>query len=558
MQKYFLLSVLAVFALITSCSNNNRISPTVAQTTEQSNRLFKTSLQPAKPQVFNQVTVSNGVHVSGNIVENINGPPLPSEYEQHDGITIARPSPLTLSEITTLITKQTGIPILIAGKSPNSQNTGANGANTGSVAIGPVPSGRSNNTKRQSNSNSDVISITDTLPSSDEMTIQFSGKLSTLLDIVTAHFNLAWHYSGKKITINWTVNKSFDVPALPIIASMSFNVGTGLTSSDENSQVSSVQSATTNSIADIWQDIENGLSSIIRTNNGSNDYSISMSTGVINVSADPNTIQRVASYIQHLNQRLQYQVAISVEVYSVALRESNNYDIDILGIFEKAGKFGIGIGQLAADNESPSVPNGTSGIGWALLDNDSAFSGSSALFQALSERGEVAVVTSASVTTLNGVPVPLQVGQERDYVSEIEVTTKDDAVTTEITTDTVSAGFNLHLIPRVSRKGFLTLQFGMNISELAGTENGFDTFTANGHTVQLRRINQRNFVQQVKIPHRKTLVLAGFEQVRSTISDRGTGRPNLPILGGGHNSSQEREIIVIAITPTVLNFGINQ
>ena len=47
-------------------------------------------------------------------------------------------------------------------------------------------------------------------------------------------------------------------------------------------------------------------------------------------------------------------------------------------------------------------------------------------------------------------------------------------------------------------------------------------------------------MQQVKIPHRKTLVLAGFEQVRSTLSDRGTGKPKLPILGGGHKSSQER------------------
>ena len=104
-----------------------------------------------------------------------------------------------------------------------------------------------------------------------------------------------------------------------------------------------------------------------------------MSTGVINVSADPNTIQRVASYIQHLNQRLQYQVAISVEVYSVALRESDSYEIDVLGIFEKAGNFGIGIGQLASDNDSLTVTNGTSGIGWALLDYDSEFSGSSGL-----------------------------------------------------------------------------------------------------------------------------------------------------------------------------------
>ena len=92
------------------------------------------------------------------------------------------------------------------------------------------------------------------------MSVQFSGKLSSLLDIVAAHFNLAWNYNGKRITIDRVLNKSFDVPALPIIANMSFNVGTGLTSSDENSQVASVQSATTNSVADIWQDIENGLS----------------------------------------------------------------------------------------------------------------------------------------------------------------------------------------------------------------------------------------------------------------------------------------------------------
>ena len=557
MKRNLIVAVLFMLALFTGCSNNNKIFPSVKQTTEKSNQLLKTSLYPAKPKSFNQVTVSNGIHVSGDIVENVNGSPLPFKYEQEDGITINRPDPLTLSEITGLVTKQTGIPILIAGNSVNSTNSATNSSNLNKVAIGPVPVGRSSNYNQQNNTKIDVISISDSPPKSDELSVQFSGRLSSLLDIVAAHFNLAWHYNGKRITIDRVLNKSFDVPALPIIANMSFNVGTGLTSSDENSQVASVQSATTNSVADIWQDIENGLSSIIRTNNNVNDYSVSMSTGVINVSADPNTIQRVASYIQHLNQRLQYQVAISVEVYSVALREADSYEIDVLGIFEKAGNFGIGIGQFAGDNESLPATTGTSGIGWVLLDNDSEFSGSSALFQALSERGEVAVVTSASVTTLNGVPVPLQVGQERDYVSEIEVTTKDDSVTTEITTDTVSAGFNLHLIPRVSRNGFLTLQFGMNISELAGTENGFDTFTANGHTVQLRRINQRNFVQQVRIPHRKTLVLAGFEQVRSTLRDRGTGRPNFPILGGGHNSSQEREIIVIAITPTVLNFGLN-
>ena len=540
--------------VIAGCSKNYQIAPKISQTKERTNQLFETSLLPAKPREFNQVIVTDDVYLGGKVVDFANETPLPHKFEQENGVTIYRKDPLTLREITSIITKHTGIPVLLTGTTAHNSKVEPSIAD--SIAAGPIPAGRTKFDDSQNDLNSEVISISDSLPEADEMIIQFSGKLSALMDMIAAHYNVVWKYNSKNITIDFIVSKSFDVPALPVIANMSFNVGTGLVTGDENSSVSSVQSATTNSVTNIWQDIQNGLSSIIKVNNNTNNFTVSMSTGVITVSADPSTIKRATSYIKHLNNRLQDQVAISVKVYSVGLRDSDIYEFDILGIFEDSGRFGIGFGQLDNENTSSAATEGASGIGWALLDNDSAFSGSSALIQALSERGEVAVVTSASVTTLNGVPVPLQVGQERDYVSEIEVTTQDQSVTTEITTDTVSAGFNLHLIPLIGRSGNLTLQFGMNISELAGAENGFDTFSANGHTVQLRRINQRNFVQQVKIPHRKTLVLAGFEQVRSTIRNQGTGSPYVPVLGGGRRSSEEREVIVIAITPTVLNFGV--
>ena len=553
MNKSIIITLVLVLLVISGCIKTNYITQDVSQTKEKTNQLLKTSLRPAKPREFSQVTVSDKIYLGGKQVERIRTTPLPAEFEQENGITITRKDPLTLPEITAIIAKQTKIPVLVTGPPADSAKPATNPANK--IASGPIPIGRASNNLATKVSNSEIISSADSQPKPNEMSIEFSGKLSALLDLVASHYNISWNYNGKKITIDYLINKSFDVRALPIIGNMSFNVGTGLTSSDENSRVSSVQSATTNSITDIWQDIQNGLTSIIKVNNSSNNFTVSMSTGVVTVTADPDTIKRVTSYIKELNQRLQDQVAISVKVYSVGIRDSDNYEFDILGLFEKSDSFGIGVGQLASDSLSKTTINNASGIGWALLDSDSAFSGSNALFQALSERGEVAVVTSASVTTLNGVPVPLQVGQERDYVSEIEVTTEDNRITTEITTDTVSAGFNLHLIPLIGRDGNLTLQFGMNISELAGAENGFDTFSANGHTVQLRRINQRNFVQQVKIPHRKTLVLAGFEQVRSAISNQGTGSQYVPILGGGQRSTQEREVIVIAITPTVLNFG---
>jgi type II secretory pathway component GspD/PulD (secretin) len=68
----------------------------------------------------------------------------------------------------------------------------------------------------------------------------------------------------------------------------------------------------------------------------------------------------------------------------------------------------------------------------------------------------------------------------------------------------------------------------------------------------LRRITQRNFIQQARIPHGNTLVLAGFEQIRNESKKRGLGRKAIPIFGGGSETNIKREIIVIMITPTLL------
>lgn len=102
--------------------------------------------------------------------------------------------------------------------------------------------------------------------------------------------------------------------------------------------------------------------------------------------------------------------------------------------------------------------------------------------------------------------------------------------------------------------GNVLLQYGMNISELVGREDGFDTFTVNGSTVQLPNVNQRNFVQQSIVPNRSTLVLAGFETARSTSSQQGVGDPATGCCPG-RTSKNRREVVVILITPTLLDVG---
>jgi type II secretory pathway component GspD/PulD (secretin) len=49
-----------------------------------------------------------------------------------------------------------------------------------------------------------------------------------------------------------------------------------------------------------------------------------------------------------------------------------------------------------------------------------------------------------------------------------------------------------------------------------------------------------------------SLVLGGFERVRNSASDRGIGQPTFRLFGGGMDNANLREILVVVITPVIL------
>jgi type II secretory pathway component GspD/PulD (secretin) len=108
-------------------------------------------------------------------------------------------------------------------------------------------------------------------------------------------------------------------------------------------------------------------------------------------------------------------------------------------------------------------------------------------------------------------------------------------------------------VPRILKDGNLILQYGIAISELVGKNDGFETFSSSGNTIQLPNVNMRNFVQQSIVPNGATLVLAGFEQVRAADKKTGLGHPEFFQLGGSRQALNHREVIVILITPTLLD-----
>jgi type IVB pilus formation R64 PilN family outer membrane protein len=537
------------------CTLSQEMSNSVRSAEREARAGLSTSAQPLPVADKSPIKVQNGVYVGSKSIRNENGDPLPSKLEGKSGITIVKTSPQSLRDISVLITQQTKIPVAISASVPAGGNgvpasgspVASSGPSSPGIAKGPVPDGFPIELAlSQLQGNNAVAGSSAGLPSaatSLSLPMNYTGPLSGLMDLIASQYDVAWKYSNGRIVFESVVTRNFDVPALAMVSSLKFDLSSKSSASGEGgSNPSAGQEATASSATDILKEINDTVEKMLPGEGSS--FTVNRSTGLVTVTSTPAVVNRVSE-----------QVALSIKVYSLVVDDKEQFDLDVNGLFSKATKYGLAMGTAGSGGVVPPVGGlGGPGLGWAMLDTNSKWAGSNALVNALSQKGDISVVTTASVTTVSGVPVPLQVGEERDYVKEVEVTAGTDGAqaTASITPGTVSTGFSLQINPRVERNGDVLVQYGINISELSGSEDGFESFETMGTKVQLRRITQRNFIQQARIPHGNTLVLAGFEQIRNESKKRGLGRKAIPIFGGGSETNIKREIIVIMITPTLL------
>ena len=594
--RSFLALLLATTTTLGGCDASRQADHDILLNSSRADDLRRQAERPMPVADTSQLRVRDAAFVGAKVAAFDYGDPLPTRLEGANGITLKRAAPMRLPQIAAALTEATRIPFVIAPDEggavggPAAAVSGLPvGVGGGASAAGPAPgavgaaynqgdlapalaalSGPGSPGAPLGGGGGGLIRFADSMPT--EMRVDYTGRLSEFLDIVSTHFNMSWQHRNGRVVFSRFITRTFELPALPGAQELEFN----LTSGNGNSggggggaggvttQGKLDQTATIKSAVDIWKEIKETLSSIVGPGGR---FEISPATGTITVTASPNVVQRVQDYSDVMRKRMGGQVALSIQVLNVALQDSDSFDNNVAALFtgSSRGAFALGRrspGFSASDPRGSTIGNlgsQTPSLGYAILDPTSPFASSQGAIQALSQRGDVSVVTSASLTTVNGSPVPLQVVNKRNFVKGVTNTQgvgiSGGATSTTITTDTVSTGFNLQMLPRIQQDGNVLLQYGMNISELIGPDNGFETFTSGGSTVQLPNVNQRNFVQQSIVPNRSTLVLAGFETNRNASNKTGVGDPRNWLLSGGRNATNRREVVVILITPTLLDVG---
>ncbi|KAG0189380.1 hypothetical protein DFQ28_003506 [Apophysomyces sp. BC1034] len=405
--------------------------------------------------------------------------------------------------------------------------------------------------------------------------IKWNDKpVDDLLDVVTSRLGLSWRKEGGAVSVFYLDTKTFSVFAIPSQTDMNSVVqsgtmaaagvqgasggpggtggGGGISGTSGSTQTTSVtnkSSITADIVANISSMLTPNVGRMTRPASGGAAASGGFSTGTITVTDTPEVLARIETYLQGENKNITKQVLLNVKVLSVTLSDKDSLGIDWTLVYKSLnGNYEFGLKNLfQADS---AAVNGAVSILDTATGRAGQFAGSSLIVQALSQQGRVSTITSPSVTTLNLQPVPVQVARQTSYLASVQTTnTAQVGSTTALTPGTVTTGFNMNLLPYVMPDNNLLLQYSINLSALQRLRS----VTSGGSTIEIPEVDNRIFSQKVRLKSGETLVLSGFEQSIDNGNKQGVGNPNNILLGGGMGADNRRDVIVVLITPVVMD-----
>lgn len=526
MNKFFNLALgTAVAALVAACSVSTDLDATLDREVENTVVLKEKAKAPTAPAVTDVIRVNDDIWLGDTSEVEYEGDPVPSYLETPDGVTLISNRPITLYEIGDMLNKITSL----------------------SVRYDPTLEEAS---KQQADGNAPSLeSIGAQWTDSTKMLVSYKGPLSGLLDEVCNRFGIWWKYEKKQIYFYKFITKTFVLYTLPTKPTLSVNVGGS--STDGSAGSSSVSLSNTANI-DLWANIESSIKSMI-----SNEAQLTMdqSNGTITLTGTPTDIRKVAKFVNEQNIRLSRQVAISVKVLQVNVSDSDQYGLNLSAAF-KGNNHITDLGLASPGGLGAEVTNNLS---MTILSGQWTLAGA---IQALSEQGTTNLITSGTVTTLNNKPAPIQVVKTQNYISEITKTNSgSDGSYYDLstTTEEIETGFTLDVLPRILEHGRLMLMFNLTLSDLIELERvdlGSGSSTegeTSGQYIQNPIIETRGFTQEVALKSGETLILSGYERVENSAKKTGVGSAENSLLGGTATAEKTRSILVIMLTPVVLD-----
>ena len=306
--------------------------------------------------------------------------------------------------------------------------------------------------------------------------------------------------------------------------------------------------------SDFWQDIQNALAMIVGRDGG--QVVVNPGAGLVMVRAGSEDLRMVEDYLRRTELIMQRQVVLEAKILEVTLNEGYQQGISWADVQSSAGRANYFTSQSLGGQALRSPDIG--GLFSATV-SAGDFTG---LIQLLGEQGNVQILSSPRISTINNQKAVIKVGTDEFFVTDIDFNDNNSAFTatnrisTSVELTPFFSGISLDVTPQISEDGAITLHVHPSVSEVADQEK-IITIGERDVTLPLARSTVRETDSVIRAESGQIVVIGGL--IQSSSEDDNAAVPffsEIPLLGElfkQRRLESRKSELVILLRPVVAN-----
>lgn len=334
-----------------------------------------------------------------------------------------------------------------------------------------------------------------------------------------------------------------------------------------SSQISTEQSS------DFWADLNKALTSIVGAQNG-RAVIINPASGVIVVKAFPADLRAVENYLKLTQLIVERQVMLEAKILEVSLSEEFQSGVNWAAFGRNRSRYAIGsinpgttlttTGEVSSTDASVTPGKygeaAATAIGQGFFGLAFQTANFASLLNFLESQGNVQVLSSPRIATINNQKAVLKVGADEFFVTNVSTTTtsggSSNTTTPSITLQPFFSGIALDVTPQIDEDNNIVLHVHPSISVVTEKQKVIDLGEQMGTlTLPLANSSISETDSVVRVQDGNIVAIGGLmkqEQSADANGLPGTSSSGWGMLFGARDSYLKKRELVILIKPTII------
>ncbi len=356
---------------------------------------------------------------------------------------------------------------------------------------------------------SDINLLVD--PDVQALECTFDIKRSTVeesFEALLRSLDLGYEWDGSYLRVRRHVRRTVHVDLMESTATGAAGAGQGSGSNGSSGSGGGNGAAGENN--DFWEQLQGSLQTVLGEDA---TFVVNRAASTVHVEARPSGIERLTELVDTTTRRANKQVSLEARVLEVRLENEYSLGVNwsLLPGFFNSNLTGTGGGNSVVRQTAAS---GGTALTFGLLD-----SGDWSVFvDALQKQGQVRVLSSPRVATMNNRTASISVTDQIPYITR-DVIDDQGVARTEFGVEFVESGVTLNVKPMIGEDGMLSVAITPQVREQTGT-----IATPDGLVV-VPIISQREATTVVRCGDGQAIALGGLRSTR-----KGETRQGVPLL----------------------------